>query len=411
MTSLSRSARILGAAGLALGALGLGAAGLALGALGLGATSARAESVYPNPVAKGHHVLQVHQILLGTSLSHTFTAAMATTPTTDPLTKPDDITRLGDRLFVGFQNGVGPQGEASSDGNVSSTVVELSLSGSPLAQWDIVGKCDGLTANPKGGYVIATVNEDADSSIYTIDPWAPSASQVQHFAYDEVLPHLGGTDSIAVFHGHILVSASAPGTTGAVSTAAAPAVYEVALDWTTNVADVSPLFYDGSSAVVANTDSTQVAESTILALTDPDSSEIVPRTSSRFAGDFMLDSQGDLLQIYVHHAGRSDQSLSVLQLSQSIDDTAWPTSAVGALYATDSVNDSVDVVLGRFSPGTPIVAVTPCGANSAPSSCPDPPTYPANYLGILSPWTGNIEPLALTGAAFTPQGGLLFVEP
>ena len=354
----------------------------------------------------------MYQILSGASLSHTFTASGATTPTTDPLTDPDDITRMGDKVFVGFQNGVGPQGQASPDGNVSSTVVEMSLSGDLIAQWDIVGKCDGLTANPHGGYVIATVNEDADSSLYTIEPRASSASQVQHFAYSEALAHNGGTDAISFFHGHILISASAPGTTGTVTAATSPAVYEVVLDWSTKVAAVSPLFFDGSSAIVANVDNPRAGLSTTLALTDPDSNEVVPRSSVRFGGDFMLDSQGDLLQIYVRHAARPGQSLSVLQLSQSIDDTAWPSAARGRLYATDSTDDSVDVVVGPWRVGTPIVAVTPCGSNAAPTTtCPAPPTYPANYLGVENPWTGNIRQLNVTGATFTPQGGLLFVAP
>ena len=206
------------------------------------------------------------------------------------------------------------------------------------------------------------------------------------------------------------MSASAPGTTGTVSTTPAPAVYEVTLEWTAHLAEVSPLFYDGSSAIVVNADSPQLGQSTVLALTDPDSSEVVPRGSVRFAGDFMLDSQGDLLQIYVRRAGMPDQSLSVLQLSQSIDDTAWPTSGVGALYATGSVNDSIDVVVGNFPVGVLIAVVTPCGANSAPSSCPTPPTYSANYLGVLNTWTGNVDQLPLKGATFTPQGGLLFMS-
>ena len=63
---------------------------------------------------------------------------------------------------------------------------------------------------------------------------------------------------------------------------------------------------------------------------------------------------------------------------------------------------------GTFPDG-PVVAVTPCGANSAPSTCPAPPAYPANYLGSLNPWTGQVSPLTVSGTAFVPQGGLLFV--
>ena len=46
------------------------------------------------------------------------------------ISQPDDITELGDHIFVGFQNGVGPQGQASSSGNRDSTVVEFDLRGS-----------------------------------------------------------------------------------------------------------------------------------------------------------------------------------------------------------------------------------------------------------------------------------------
>ena len=62
-----------------------------------------------------------------------------------------------------------------------------------------------------------------------------------------------------------------------------------------------------------------------------------------------------------------------------------------------------------ISPTARVVAATPCGANSAPSTCPAPPTYPANYLGALNAWTGQVTGLAVGGVPFAPQGGLLFV--
>jgi hypothetical protein len=97
-----------------------------------------------------------------------------------PLTFPDDITALGRDLFTAFENGVGPQGQPATTGNQDSTVVEFTPGGHVVRQWDIVGKCDGLTADPATHEVIATVNEDANSSVYTIDPWASPAAQVRH---------------------------------------------------------------------------------------------------------------------------------------------------------------------------------------------------------------------------------------
>ena len=245
---------------------------------------------------------------------------------------------------------MGPQGQASTDGNLDSTIVAFTRSGRAVHQWDVRGKCDGLTADPWTGTVIATVNEDANSSLYAIHPEARRGSQVQHYAYNEPLPHKGGTDAISVYHGRLLISASAPGTTGAAApNAAYPAVYTVSLDARTHVATVRPLFGDEAKATVANA-GTSAGKTVSLALTDPDSNEIVPWAAPRFRGDFMLTSQGDQEQIYVRDAGTRRQSLSLLSLSQSVDDTAWAASGHGRLYATDNGGDTVDVVTGRVPP-------------------------------------------------------------
>jgi hypothetical protein len=152
--------------------------------------------------------LAVKTVLSGASLTHSFTAGGMTT--TAPLSRPDDLTHLGNELFVAFQNGVGPQGEPATDGNTASTVVGFSPRGRTLGQWDVTGKVDGLTADPNSGRVVATVNEDANSSLYVIDPRAGS---VQHYRYDQnPLPHNGGTDAISFYGNRILISPSAPGT-------------------------------------------------------------------------------------------------------------------------------------------------------------------------------------------------------
>ena len=282
----------------------------------------------------------------------------------------------------------------------------MTTRGHVLAQWDIVGKADGVTADPDTRSVIATVNEDANSSLYSITPgWGGG---VQHYQFNEPLPHDGGTDAISVVNGRLYISASAPGTTGTLPAPQAtfPAVYSVTLDSVHAIATVTPLFYDEDPATVANVGTPQSGRTVHLALTDPDSNEVVPWGAARFAGDFMLTSQGDLQQIFVNPW---DHTLSVLDLTQSVDDTAWPDGGSGALYATDSTNDTVDVVTGAF-PSGPVVAVTPCGANSAPATCPAPPAYPANSLGSLNPWTGEVTALTVGGVPFVPQGGLLYAD-
>lgn len=350
----------------------------------------------------------VSRILSAKTLHHTYSVSGSSASKTETLANPDDITQLGSDLFVGFQNGVGPQGQASTDGNRDSTVVQFTTSGHVVNQWDVVGKADGVTGDPGVG-VLVTVNEDANSALYVINPNAPAASAVTHYAYNEPLAHEGGTDAISTLSGEILISASAPGTTGTPAPKATyPAVYSVSLSVSSKVAVVTPLFYDESSATVVNITGAHHGTPTKLALTDPDSSEIVPSPGPRFAGDFMLTSQGDKKQIYVKGAGTSHQSLQVLSLTQSVDDTAWPSGANGSLYSTDSTNDAIDVVTGPFVANQPVVVVTPCGANGSPATCPAA-KYPANYLGVMNASTGAIARLSVTGSAYTPQGGLAFV--
>jgi hypothetical protein len=125
-------------------------------------------------------------------------------------------------------------------------------------------------------------------------------------------------------------------------------------------------------------------------------------------------------RLHAHESGRSEQifvsgdarrhhSLSVLMLTHSVDDTAWPSGRAGALYATDNGADTIYKVTGGFTRGSPLVAVTPCDQNDAPGTCPGP-GFPANYLGELNPCTGNIAPVHVDGRALQPQG-MLFLAP
>jgi hypothetical protein len=337
------------------------------------------------------------QIAFGTTLKHTFQPGGKGAPTTEHLTQPDDIVTLGGKLYVGFQNGVGSQGETSGSGNLDSTLVEFTPAGSVVKQWDVTGKIDGMGADSATGQVIVTVNEDSKSSLYTV-----SGGTVTHYTYTpSPLPQLGGTDAVAVYSGKILVSASAPGTSGK-APASAPAVFAVTLNAGAKTAAVAPFFADNATATGVNAAS--ASKKVTLALTDPDSNGVVPSNSPKFARDFMLNSQGDQELIF---SGASGQNLQVLKISKPVDDTAWATSASGSLYATDAGADTVDAITGSFTPGTAYTAVAPCNANSAPTVCPTPPGYPGNSLGTINLKTGVVGNVALSGP-ITPKG-LIFV--
>ncbi|MHB8489319.1 MAG: hypothetical protein ACYDCS_05475 [Candidatus Dormibacteria bacterium] len=306
------------------------------------------------------------------------------------MTGPDDITRLDGTVCVVWQNGIGPSGQPSPTGATSSDVVGYNASGHRVATWKVKGHADGLTADAATHQLLVTVNEDGNSSFFVISPEAPVAEQVQHYRFNlNPLPHGGGTDAVSVYHGVILISASAP------TTANGPAVYRAKLDG--SLAVLQPVFFDNSTATVANRNSPSYGSHVALALTDPDSNEIVPAVSARFGGDFVLDSQGDEQQTYVDGAAGPTPRLSVMKLSLSVDDTAWVTDSKGTLLVTDSVDNEIFAVWGAFNTGTAYVAVTPGDANI-------PINHP-NYLGQLDLRTGQVTPAVTTIQA----KGLLFV--
>lgn len=309
------------------------------------------------------------------------------------LSKPDDITAMHGSIFVAWQNGVGPMGEPAANGATQSTIVRYSRSGAVLGQWNLTGRVDGMTADPQDDRIIATVNEDGNSSLFVIDV---KRSRLVQYTYTG-LTHGGGTDAPSVYRDQLFVSASNP------SDSTQPAVYRVTLSGTT--ASLSPVFFDNSTATIANPGGgTQT-----LGLTDPDSNTVVPGSSPRFGHDFMLDSQGDGQLIFAHDAGASGQQLFVLNLSPdagtpnntvSVDDTAWATSDRGTLYATDG-SHLIYAVSGHFDVGTALTSVTPGNANNAPAT-PGP-----NFLATIDLRDGHLTPVA--GVGFHPKG-LVFVR-
>ncbi len=304
------------------------------------------------------------------------------------LSNPDDITVLGGNVYVAYQNGVGSKGEPSPSGQTASTVVEYNPQGQQVATWKVTGKVDGMTANAGANNLVATVNEDGNSSLYTITPSAPAAQQLKHYTYSpSPLPHGGGTDSIAVSNGALYISASNPSPNSDGKTYTKPALYKVTLSGTT--ATATPVLGDNSTATDANS-----GQQTTLNLSDPDSNVVMPASAPRFGGDVMLDSQGDGEQIFLHNAGSSNQSATVLKLNTQVDDTAVATGSKGTLYVTDTAANKVVAVKGSFTAGDVFTAV------------PSDSKALAGTLGKLDLKTGTVSPF---GKGFTSPHGVLFV--
>jgi hypothetical protein len=382
-----RTASWLAAAVVAAGLLG------AAGCSSSSSNSSTSSSPSSNSSSSASNGFTVKQIVQGTTLKHSYQPNGKGAMATESLSQPDDIVTLGGNLYVGFQNGVGSQGEVSTSGNLDSTLVEFTTAGSVVNKWDVTGKIDGMGADSATGQVFATVNEDSKSSLYVV-----SNGTVTHYTYTKSpLAHQGGTDAVAVLNGKILISASAPGT-GGKAPASAPAVFVVTLNPGAKTAAAAPFFADNATATGVN-DGKKVT----LALTDPDSNLTVPSSATQFAGDFMLNSQGDQELIFSPASG---SNLHVLKIAKPVDDSAFATSASGTLYITDSTANTVDALTGPFTPGTAYTSVTPCNANNAPTVCPAT-GFPPNSLGTIDMTTGAISPVTVSGP-LTPKG-MVFV--
>jgi hypothetical protein len=321
---------------------------------------------------------------------HTF----ATAPT--GATGPDDITYLDGHVFVGWQNGVGTKGEAAPGGKTDSTLVEYSRTGRAVNSWHLTGKVDGLGADPRTHQVIATVNEDGNSSLYTVRPSGRSGGKVTHYTYSPAPDSAtsggvftgGGTDAVAVYRGQIILSASNP------TPANATAAFLVRLDRHRRVARLSPTFADNATATDAVT-----GKSVTLALTDPDSNAVVPSSSPRFGGDYAIDSQGDQQLVFAGRSGLERLSLTHGGTAAGVDDIRWADHARGTLYVVDNGTNTVYTLTGPFTAGEAFAALDTVGSASQTTE-----------LDTLNLSTGALSPLvtgftAIKGIAWAPGIG------
>lgn len=291
----------------------------------------------------------------------TFASAPATVPAT---TGADDIASLDGHVFVGWQNGVGTKGEPNSiTGQSTGTVVEYDSTGATLQSWSLTGKVDGLGADTRHDRLIATVNEDDNSSLYTISPAASPAEQVRHYTY---LPAPdsgtsggtltgGGTDAVTVHRGQIYLSASNP------AVANATALFRVRLHPGSGIAALTPTFADNATATDALT-----GLPVTLALTDPDSNASVPRTSPRFAGQLVLDGQADQQLVFARSLADGEPQLTRLALSHEaqpagVDDVRWTDGQSGKLLVIDNGTGTVYAVSGPFSAGEAFASLDTVG--------------------------------------------------
>jgi hypothetical protein len=246
----------------------------------------------------------------------------------------DDLASLEGHLFVACQDKT-----LSVGGGGNSTLIEYTPAGAVVNTWSIPEKIDGMAADPLNHRVIVSLNEDANTRMATITPSAASGQQVTQYTYSpdpraaSTPPALrpgGGTDQVNVDSaGHIFTTASHAGTkTGT-------AVFKVVLTAPssptgTGTATLNPTYLDNATAANGNTGSGTVK----LALGDVDSAAIVPQSSPRFGGSYVVADQTALELVFASNIFNGT-GLTVLKTQFGLDDLQWATSDGGTLYVVD----------------------------------------------------------------------------
>jgi hypothetical protein len=271
-------------------------------------------------------------------------------------TKPDDITRLGNALYVTYQNNAGKDGTPPG---ATSTVVAFDRSTAKvLTTYVLTGRCDGLTADPEHGRIFATVNEDLNSSLYVITPQA--STPVKHYDYSPSPAQTGtdgttngGTDAVSIgTDGTVYVAHSNPEPT-LPGDNNAPAVYTIRLDGST--AELTPVYGVNDVAKVINS---QPPTSTVLGLTDPDSNRFVP---GPHGGTLIQVSQADSKFVFASHLHAPQPILRQLNLTNATGDpTVTPqlddierVTGKGTLYAVDQATGTIYAIdTSNVAPGT-----------------------------------------------------------
>lgn len=311
-------------------------------------------------------------------------------------TSPDDITLMAARglhrgrplIWTAYQNGINADGTPGTTGGpTQSTVAGYDpKTGALVTTIPVTGKVDGLTADPYLGALVATDNEDVNSGFNLV---YPATGAVTHYTYspDPAVSGNGGTDSIAVRRGQIIVAHSNPNDTSQ------PTDYRVTLDPKAKTATLTGIYNDDSTAADAVT-----GKPVTLGLTDPDTNYVMPGSSPRFAGQLATISQADGQIIF--STDQPNPRLSVLNVSDNqagnvppLDGLAVATTKRGTLYVVDSgANKMVALDTKGYPAGTVFVG--------------EPKDNKNPLVGTLNLSTGAVTPL---GNSFVSPKGLLFV--
>jgi hypothetical protein len=272
--------------------------------------------------------------------------------------RPDDITRLGKLLYVTYQNNAGKDG--SPPGSMSTIVAFDSRNGQVVATYSVLGRCDGLTADPKHHRILASVNEDNNSTLFVIRPGDPTPT---HYTYTPDPAQTGsdgtngGTDAISVSpDGTIYVAHSNPDI-------ALPPPNDTAAVFTLTLSDttalLTPLFGVNDNATVVNP-APGSPGTAALGLTDPDSNRFI---RAEEGGTLIQDAQADSKLVIASNLDGEHPTLRQLDLTNATTpsgglatpqlDDIERVGGAGVLFAVDQAGGNIYAIdTTGIEPGT-----------------------------------------------------------
>jgi hypothetical protein len=287
---------------------------------------------------------------------------------------PDDVRVAGGNVWIAWQNSSAKDGSTTKP----STISEYTAGGKLLKSWTVIGHADGMRMDPSTGQMWVTTDEDANPRLDLISPSssAPAAIKLPKTAWG------GGLDDITFFNGSAFISASNP-TLNSAGKNTAPALVKVSVTGTT--ATFTPVLMGDAKATTLNPPVSPVT----LNLTDADSQTTDPQ------GDLVLMSQADDALLFIHNPGTASQTVKLLTVGTSVDDTIWPTSSNGCLLVADNNSGVFSVCSTIWVTGAPI------------TDSPNDATV-ISFVGTLSMGSGQITPIITGilnphGMAFLPR--------
>jgi hypothetical protein len=321
----------------------------------------------------------------GVSITPGYTASVfATGPA--GATGPDSITVDGLNVYVGYNNGAATDGSSGS-----STIAQFNPGTGTNAgswvvthTWIIAGHNDGLKVDPATHLVWSLQNEDANPTLFLINPNTTTPTQ-----YTISSVNGGGFDDIAfvTISGveKVFFTASNPTLTGMPPTNTFPAVVSVTLNNSTHTASTSTVLL-GNAAAFNTVTQSQVQ----LNLTDPDSMTTDPN------GNLVVTSQADNEIVTIHNPTAFNQFATVTPLSDassnpvSVDDTLFNPGATGEMLVTDQAKNVIYQV------------TVPAGSSAQVFSA----AVDAGELGTTNLTTGLFTPVmsGILPGSFNPRG-------